>query len=201
MSDATGKLIVISGPSGAGKSTVITELLLQDHNIYFSVSATTREIRPSEVEGVDYYFVKKREFEQMIAGNELLEYAEYVGNYYGTPLKAVDNMLQSGRDVLLDIEVQGAFQIKKRRKDAILIFLVPPSLTELERRLRIRGDVEEEIINKRLETARWEYKQAEKYDYIALNSSIESAVNEIRSIIMAEKCRIHHRISLLEAGR
>lgn len=189
----SGKLIVISGPSGAGKSTVIKLLMDANPNIVFSVSATTRPPREGEVDGVSYYFVDKPRFEEMIEKGELLEYAKYVDNYYGSPREAVYNNLIKGRDVLFDIEVQGAMQIKRICPKAILIFIVPSSFSEIEKRLRARGTESEETIAHRIETAKREYHYAPDYNYLVLNDDPAVAAGEIEAIIKAEKCRMNDR--------
>lgn len=192
MSDP-GKLVVISGPSGAGKSTVISRVMDSDDNVVFSISATTRAPRHGETDGVDYLFIDKYRFEKMIAEDEFLEYAKYVNNYYGTPVTPVRENTASGRDVVFDIEVQGAMQIKNKCPNAILIFIVPSSFAELERRLRVRGTDSEEVINQRIQTARTEYLMVPNYDYIVINDDPDQAANEIKSIITAEKCRFADR--------
>lgn len=194
----SGKLIVISGPSGVGKSTVVKQLMSQSPNLQFSVSATTRPIRPGEVDGVNYFFVDHDAFQKMINNQELLEYAEYVGNYYGTPEAPLDEALANGYDILLDIEVQGALNVKKRRPDAVLIFMIAPSFAELEKRLTGRGDTAPDIVKNRLTQARWEYSNAHEYDYLVVNDQVDKAVNEISSIICAEKCKTISRINLLK---
>ena len=194
----TGQLIVISGPSGVGKSTVVKQIMQRLSNLRFSVSATTRPIRPGETDGVNYYFVSKDRFLQMIENGELLEYTNYVGNYYGTPEKPLDDTLHSGSDILLDIEVEGALNVKKRRPDAILIFVGAPSFVELRRRLESRGDTASDLIEKRLERAKWEYSMAENYDYLVINDTVDVCANEILSIICAEKCRTHRRAHYLK---
>ncbi len=194
----SGKLIVISGPSGVGKSTVLKHVMEQCPNLRFSVSATTRPIRPNETDGVNYYFVSKEQFQDMIAKQELVEYTEYVGNYYGTPEKQLNKMLEDGYDILLDIEVQGAMNVKARREDAVLIFISAPSMSVIEQRLTSRGDTPEDLIKGRLERARWEYTMAPNYDYLVINEEVDRAVSEIVSILTAEKCRTKERIEYLK---
>ena len=178
-----GQLIVLSGPSGVGKSTVIAELLGQRDNIYFSVSYTTRQPRGGEQNGVNYNFVSREEFERMIAADELLEFAEYVHNYYGTSLKLIQEKLAAGIDVLLDIEVQGAAKVRERCPDALFIFIIPPSFEELSRRLHRRNTDSEDVIAGRLEKARQEFREIPKYDYLVINDKVSNAVEEIAAIL------------------
>ena len=185
-----GLLIVLSGPSGVGKGTVRKELFSQPNTNYeYSISMTTRLPRVGEVDGVDYFFKNREEFEQLIEEGGLLEHAEFVGNYYGTPLAYVRETLEAGRDVFLEIEVQGAAQIREKAPDALFIFLAPPSLSELELRLIGRGTESEEVIAKRIATAREELEMMSLYDYVVENDEVQNACDKINSIIKAEHCR------------
>ena len=192
-----GQLIVLSGPSGVGKSTVIAELFAQRSNIYFSVSYTTRQPRVGEQDGVNYNFVSREEFERMIADDELLEYAEYVDNYYGTSMKLIQEKLDAGIDVLLDIEVQGAAKVRARCPDALFIFIIPPSFEELSRRLHRRNTDSEEVIAGRLAKARQEFREIPKYDYLVINDKVSNAVHEIEAILTAAECRVSSRSRML----
>ena len=177
-----GKLFVISGASGVGKSTVLAKVMEQRKDLTFSVSATTRQPRPGEVEGVSYYFVTKETFQDMIRKDAFLEYDAHMDNYYGTPKAQLEEKLERGH-VLLDIEPNGAFIVQKARPDATLIFIAPPSLEELEKRLRNRGDTSEEQIIKRLDRSQWEMEQGKKYDYYVVNDQVETCAEEILKII------------------
>ncbi len=193
-----GQLIVLSGPSGVGKSTVISELLSERGDIYFSVSFTTRAPRVGEADGVNYNFVTREQFEAMIARDELLEYAEYVNNYYGTSLKVIQDKLDAGIDVLLDIEVQGAAKVRAKCPEAVLIFIIPPSFEELSRRLHGRNTDGEEVIAGRLKKAREEYQEIPNYDYLVVNDKVSAAAAEIIAVLTAESCRTRNRLHLVE---
>lgn len=185
-----GLLIVLSGPSGVGKGTVRKALFSQpDTNYEYSISMTTRKAREGEVDGVDYFFKEKEDFEQLIEQGKLLEYAEYVGNYYGTPIDYVNETLDAGRDVFLEIEVQGATQIREKAPHALFIFLAPPSLSELQARLVGRGTETEEVIQNRIAAANAELEMMNLYDYVVENDEVELACERINAIILAEHCR------------
>ena len=177
-----GKLVVISGASGVGKGTVLGIMMKKRDDLKFSVSATTRSPRPSETDGVHYYFVTKEQFEEMIATGQMLEYSAHAANYYGTPRAQAEEKMQTG-SVLLDIEPNGAGQVKKAAPDAVLVFIMPPSMEELERRLRGRGDTSEEQIAMRLERAVWEMEQRHWYDHVVVNDDAERCAEEILKII------------------
>ena len=180
-----GRLFVISGASGVGKSTVLKRVMEQRKDLTFSVSATTRAPRPGEVDGESYYFVTKEQFEAMIARGEFLEYDAHMDNYYGTPVAQAREKMEKG-SVILDIEPNGAFNVRKVMPDAVLIFIAPPSLEELQRRLAGRGDTSAEQMKLRMERSVWEMEQSRKYDYVVVNDQVEACAEEILNII-AEK--------------
>ena len=186
-----GLLIVFSGPSGVGKGTVRQEIFsTPDHKFEYSVSMTTRAQRPGEVDGKDYFFRSREEFEELIRNGQMLEYAEYVGNYYGTPLTYVNETLDKGIDVFLEIEVQGALQVKKKVPDAVFIFLTPPDLNELQERWVGRGTDSEEVIAQRIERAREEIALMSEYDYAIVNDDVPLAAERVKRVIEAEHFRV-----------
>ncbi len=178
-----GRLFILSGPSGCGKSTVLREVFRKRDRLYFSVSATTREPRPGERDGIDYYFLTQEVFDQMVRDGELLEHAEYVKNCYGTPARPIMDKLEEGIDVVLDIDVQGARQVKAKMPESISVFIAPPSLTELERRLRGRSTESEEKIAQRLQTAAKELSAQNEYDFVIVNDQLKRAASELLSIM------------------
>lgn len=184
-----GILIVLSGPSGVGKGTVCKALRECTPELIYSVSATTREPREGEVEGVNYFFKTKEQFQQLIRDDQVLEWAEYVGNYYGTPRKFVEDTLNAGKDIILEIEVQGALKVKQKFPEGVFIFLLPPSMDELENRIVGRGTESEETIRSRMSVAMDEIRLMEHYDYAIVNDRVEHACTRINAIIEAEHCR------------
>ncbi|WLR53197.1 guanylate kinase [Bacillus tianshenii] len=184
-----GILYVLSGPSGVGKGTVRKALFENDTHLQYSISMTTRAPREGEVDGVDYFFKSRETFEQLIRENKLLEWAEYVGNYYGTPIDYVEETLERGQDVFLEIEVQGAMQVKNAFPEAVFIFLIPPSLEELKNRILGRGTETEDLVNNRLSAAKVEIEMMNAYDYVVVNDQIDRAVQRVQAIVQAEHCR------------
>lgn len=191
-----GLLVIISGPSGAGKGTVVSELI-KNKSYALSTSITTRQAREGEIDGVHYFFRNIEEFKKMIEKNELLEYAEFCGNYYGTPMFYVEEQLEQGKNVILEIEVQGALQVKERYKEAILIFLTPPNIIELRRRLENRATETLEKINMRMKRAKEEIRLIDKYDYIVINEIVEEAVFSINNIVESEKMSAKRHMDLI----
>ena len=194
-----GLLIVLSGPSGVGKGTVRAAIFSKgEQKFVYSISATTRLPRTGETDGVDYFFKTREEFEQMIQNKQLLEYAEYVGNYYGTPLEYVENTLAKGKDVFLEIDVQGAIQVRELMPEGVFIFLTPPDLNELESRIVNRGTDSDEVIAKRMKTAREELELMKYYDYSVVNDTVDNAVQKIEAIIQTEHLRIVRNLDTIE---
>lgn len=198
MKSKKGLLLVVSGPSGAGKGTVCADILTKYPEFKLSVSATTRAPRPGEQDGVNYFFMTREEFEGRIKENGFIEWAEFCGNLYGTPKANVEALLNDGKDVILEIEVQGALKVKKDFPDAVLFFVVPPDAKELKDRLTGRGTETEDKIKARLAQAEWEFAQAENYSYILLNDEVEKATERFIGIVKAEKYRIEKNTDFIK---
>lgn len=192
-----GLLIVVSAPSGCGKGTILSEVL-KDDSFYYSVSATTRSPRLGEVNGVTYHFITKQDFEERIKNNAMLEYAEYCGNYYGTPKKEIDEMREQGKNVILEIEVQGAMKVREICPDAVFIFVLPPSVAELEHRLKKRATETDDVIAQRVSQARSEIELARKYDYVVVNAALEDAINDFKTVIKAEELKVSNAQDLID---
>lgn len=189
MVEDKGILFVLSGPSGVGKGTVREKLFEEETQLSYSVSATTREMRPGETEGVDYFYKSKEAFETMIEQGDLLEYAQYVKNYYGTPKAYVEEQLEKGKDVFLEIEVQGALQVKENFPEGVFIFLFPPSLEELKNRIMSRGTETSDLVVNRLKEAKKEIDMMSAYDYVVVNDDVNQAVDKVKAIIKSEHCK------------
>lgn len=185
-----GLLIVVSGASGTGKGTVCKKILADLPGVAYSISATTRAPRPGEVDGREYYFISRDEFKAWIDDGKFLEFAEVYGNFYGTPLNKIEERLNRGEDILLEIDVQGALNVKRKMPEGIYIFLLPPSLEELKRRIEGRGTETPESLNRRLANAAAEIKIGLEYDYVVVNDSVDNAVAQIKSILAAERCKV-----------
>lgn len=185
-----GVLIVISGPSGAGKGTICKELLKNNDNLYLSVSATTRNPREGEIDGVNYYFLTRENFLKRVEEKDFLEYAEVYGNCYGTPKSNVEKMLEEGKDVILEIDIQGALKVKENFSEGVFIFILPPSMEELKQRIIRRGSETEESLMRRFKSAYKEINYVSKYNYAVVNDTLEVAVSKVEGIIAAEKCRV-----------
>lgn len=196
-----GVLVVVSGFSGAGKGTVMKSLLKKYDNYGLSISATTRKPREGEAEGREYFFKTVEEFENMIAENKLIEYANYVGNYYGTPKEYVEKQLKSGKDVILEIELQGALQVKEKMPDTVLVFLTPPTAAELEARLTGRGTEDEAAIKARLKRATEEDEYMDRYDYVLVNDNLEKCVDDLHNIIQSEHWRAERNTGFIAKMR
>ncbi len=194
-----GILFVVSAPAGCGKDTILEKALAKEINLCYSVSATTRAMRAGETEGISYYFKSKEEFEKMIADGELLEHTEYCGNYYGTPKQTVKDSLELGQNVVLKIEIEGAENVKRLIPEAVLVFILPPSMQELKRRLHKRSTEDEETIERRLKQAEKEISFAENYDYIIVNEDLDKAVQDLISIVNAESFKTNRNKELIEA--
>ncbi len=193
-----GLLVVVSGASGTGKGTVCSALLENMPDLSYSISATTRTPREGEADGVQYYFMSKEQFQEMIQEGGFLEWAEVYGNYYGTPIKKIQERLADGRDVLLEIDVQGALHVMEKCPEGVFIFLLPPSLEELEKRIRGRGTETEESLAKRLGSAKKEISVGRQYKYAVVNDTVENAVTKIKEILAAEHCRTNMNLNLFE---
>ncbi|MFD1038042.1 guanylate kinase [Virgibacillus byunsanensis] len=189
MIEEKGILFILSGPSGVGKGTVRKELFEQDTDLRYSISMTTRDIRTGETDGIDYFYKSKSEFESLIEKGQLLEYAQYVNNYYGTPREYVERTLAEGHDVFLEIEVKGALQVKENFPEGVFIFLFPPSLEELKNRILSRGTETQDLVLNRLKEARNEIEMMDAYDYVVVNDHVDHAVEKIQSIIQSEHCK------------
>lgn len=193
-----GTLYIISAPSGTGKSTIVANLLKSDPNLHFSVSATTREPREGEIDGVDYFFMSREEFSELIYSGGMLEHAEFCGNCYGTPKKPVYEALERGQDVILEIETVGAYKVMMAEPEAVSIFILPPSLEALKQRLEKRGTDTQEIISQRVAEAESEIKKAGKYDYIVINDNLDKAVEDVKTVMKAAKMSTKLNKALIE---
>jgi len=193
----TGNIFVISAPSGAGKSSLVKALCEKDSQIKVSISHTTRNIRPGEEDGVNYHFINKSTFEQMLDNGEFLEYAKVYDNYYGTNIKTVKQLISDGYDIILEIDWQGANQIRELLPDSIFIYIFPPSIEELEKRLRLRNTDADEIIQKRLNLAQNDMSHAKRFDYGVINDNFASALNDLYSIILVQRLKIRHILKKL----
>lgn len=198
MNNNKGLLIILSGPSGAGKDTVLREVLDHNDKVRLSISATTRQPRQGEEDGKDYHFISRERFETLIQEDGVLEYAEYCGNYYGTPRAQMETWLNEGLDVILEIEVQGAKKVMAKCPGAVSVFILPPSFAVLEKRLRRRGTDSEEAVQKRLAVARGEILQAADYDYMIVNNALEDCVSDLEAVLRGEKCRAARAGNLIE---
>ena len=183
-------MIVVSGPSGTGKGTVCGKLLAETPQLAYSISATTRQPREGEIDGENYYFISREKFEEEIAAGGFLEYADVYGNYYGTPLKKIEERLNAGQDILLEIDTQGALNVMKKCPEGIFIFLLPPSMAELERRIRGRGSETTETLARRMGAAKAEIAAGRQYTYVVVNTTVNMAVKNIQSILIAEHSRV-----------
>lgn len=193
-----GLLVVISGASGTGKGTVCKKLLAENPNIFYSISATTRKPRTGELDGREYYFITVDEFKNWISEEKFLEYAEVYGNFYGTPVHKIEERLKRGEDVILEIDIQGALNVMKKRPDGVYIFLLPPSLEELKNRITGRGSESPETFSRRFQAAANEIETGKKYQYAVVNDTVEAAVKKIQTILAAERCKVNRNENLFE---
>lgn len=193
-----GLLLVVSGPSGAGKGTICKALAEKNDSVFVSISATTRNPRHGEVDGVSYYFKTEQEFKSMIENDELFEWAAFCNHYYGTPKENVFKMLNEGKNVILEIDVQGALKVRSKYPDGVYVFILPPSMEELKSRIINRGTESQEVINARLNTARLEFTHINKYNYIIVNDKVEHAVRDLEAIIIAEKSRVERNQQIIK---
>jgi len=198
MTKERGQLIVFSGPSGVGKGTILAQYMKGRDNICYSVSATTRAPRPGEVDGQHYFYLTREKFEEMIAADQMLEYAQYSGNYYGTPKQFVEDKLAAGVDVVLEIEVQGAAKVRQACPEALFVFVLPPSYAVLRSRLTGRGTEDAATVQKRLDAALSELRQAGTYDYVIVNDDLEQAVEELATVVRAARCSVKFQKKLIE---
>jgi len=198
MTKERGQLIVFSGPSGVGKGTILAQYMKGRDNICYSVSATTRAPRPGEVDGQHYFYLTREKFEEMIAADQMLEYAQYSGNYYGTPKQFVEDKLAAGVDVVLEIEVQGAAKVRQACPEALFVFVLPPSYAVLRSRLTGRGTEDAATVQKRLDAALGELRQAGTYDYVIVNDDLEQAVEELATVVRAARCSVKFQKKLIE---
>ena len=193
-----GLLIVISGASGTGKGTVCKKLLAENPNVFYSISVTTRQPRAGELDGREYYFITVDEFKNWIAEDKFLEYAEVYGNFYGTPIHKIEEHLNRGEDVLLEIDIQGALNVMKKRPDGVYIFLLPPSIEELKKRIQGRGTESQETLSRRFDAAFNEIATGKKYQYVVVNDTVEAAVAKIEAILAAERCKVSRNENIFE---
>ena len=193
-----GLLVIVCGPSGVGKGTILSALMERNGNVRYSISATTRSPRQGEKDGVNYFFKTREEFEEMIKNDALVEWDEYCGNFYGTPKSYVEQTIKQGYDVILEITVEGALNVKKKYPDCVTIFLLPPSFEELRRRIINRGTEDEEIISKRLAVAKWEIEQVDQYDYVVINDYVEKTADCLNHILQSEKLKYSRNTDILK---